>query len=135
MELVVDTSVVVAALLRPGATRDLIFNPLLRLYSPERLEAEIVKNKGKFMEYSKMTEEQFFEALNLVLKQIEIIQLEQYKEKEAAARIICKRDESDWPFVALALRLRIGIWSTDPDLLKGQKEIEVVGTSELIKTI
>ena len=134
MELVVDTSVVVAALLRPGDTRTIIFSPLLKLYSPERLEIEIIKNKEKFMKYSKLSEENFSGALNLLLKQIEIISFEQYKEKETQAKELCKaRDESDWPFLALALRLNLSIWSYDPDLFKGQKKIPVVKTSDLYK--
>src|SRR3989338_1354820 len=107
MELVVDTSVVVAALLKEGATRNLLFNSSLRLYSPERLELEIIKNKEKFKELARFTEEEFYESLALVLKQIEIVPFGGYKENEFKARVICKRDESDWPFVALALRLNI----------------------------
>ena len=134
MELVVDTSVVVAALLKPGNTRMLIFSPILKLYSPERLEVEIIKNKQKFKEYSKMSDDEFSAALNLLLKQIEIVSFEEYKEKEIQAKELCKaRDESDWPFLALALKLNISIWSYDPDLLKGQKKISVVKTSDLIK--
>ena len=66
MELVVDTSVVVAALLKEGATRNLLFNSSLRLYSPERLELEIIKNKEKFKELARFTEEEFYESLALV---------------------------------------------------------------------
>ncbi len=135
MELVVDTSVVVASILRPGATRNLLFNPFLKLYSPERLEYEIVKNKEKFKEYVNFTEEQFQEALTLALKQIEIIPFEEYEKNEYESKELCKRDESDWPFVALALKLNIGIWSTDPDLLKGQNKVNVISTSELLKII
>lgn len=136
MEFVVDTSVVVAALLKPGNTRTLIFSPLLKLYSPERLEVEIVKNKEKFKNYSSMSEEEFFEALNLLLKQIEIVQIEKYNEKEQEAKKLCKaRDESDWPFAALALKYNLSIWTSDPDLLKGQKKIPVIKTSDLAQML
>ena len=136
MNLVVDTSVVVAALLKPGNTRTLIFSPMLKLYSPERLEIEIIKNKEKFKEYSHMSEEEFFEALDLLLKQIEIIPLEEYVKKTQEAKDLCKaRDESDWPFAALALKLNIPIWTSDPDLLKGQKRVPVMKTSHLTKIL
>ena len=135
MELVVDTSVVVAAVLKDGSTRNLVFNPLLKLYSPERLEPEILKNKEKFKECGRLTEEQFHESLTLVLKQIEIIPFEEYVEKELVAKEICKRDESDWPFIALALKLHLTIWSNDPDLMKGQNKVKVISISDLIKIL
>ena len=136
MELVVDTSVVVAALLKQGTTRNLIFSPFLRLYSRERLEPEILRNKEKFKEFGGLTNDQFYDSLVLVLKQIEIIPFEEYAEKEIAAREICKqRDESDWPFIALALKLNATIWSTDPDLIKGQTKVKVLSTSDLIKIL
>lgn len=136
MDLVVDTSVVVAALLKSGSTRALIFSPFLKLYSPERLEIEILKNKEKFKEYSNLTDEEFFGALNLLLKQIEIIPIQEYAQKTKEAKELCvARDETDWPFVALALKLNIPIWTSDPDLLKGQKIIPVMKTSDLIKIL
>ncbi len=92
-----------------------------------------MKNKEKFKEYAHFTEEQFSESLTLVIKQIDIIPLEAYRQNENEAREICKQDESDWPFVALALKLNMSIWSTDPDLLKGQRTIKVISTSDLIK--
>lgn len=135
MELVVDTSVVVAALLMPSSTRTLLFNPSLKLCSPERLEYEIVKNKERFKEYSNLTEEQLFESLVLVLKQIEIIAFEEYRYLEGQAREACKRDESDWPFVALALHRQVSIWSNDPDLLEENVGVPVISTQDLINRI
>ena len=135
MELVVDTSIVVAALLRSGTTRSLLFNPQFKLFSPERVETEIVKNKEKFKQLGNFTEEQFFEAVAIVMKQMEITAFEDYKILEKEARIVCKRDESDWPFVALALKLDLPIWSADPDILEGQRRVKVVSTPELLKII
>ncbi|MBI5047236.1 hypothetical protein HZC07_05920 [Candidatus Micrarchaeota archaeon] len=131
-EVVVDTSIVVAGLLRPGTTRNLIFTSALKLYSPEQMETEIRKNRIKFMQYGKVSEEEFESSVSILLKQIVVVQLKEYLEKEQEARKICSRDETDWPFVALALTLNIPIWSLDPDLLKGQKVVRVVRTSELI---
>ena len=128
MELVVDTSVVVAAILKSGTTRNLLFNSFVKLYSPERLEAELFKNKEKFKEYANLTDDEFNNAVELVLKQIEIIPFEEYREKEPEAKSACRRDESDWTFVALALRLNIAIWSNDPDLLEGQNKVKVLSS-------
>ncbi len=80
-----------------------------------------------------MDENEFFEALGLLLRQIEIIPLEEYAGKSDEAQKLCKRDQSDWPFAALALKLNIPIWTSDPDLLIGQKTIPVMKTAELIQ--
>lgn len=135
MELIVDTSVVVAAILRSGNTRNLIFNSSLKLYSPERVQFEIMKNKEKFKKYANYSDQEFEEVVALILKQIEVLPFEEYKEKEVKAKEVCKRDETDWPFVALALKLVAPIWTSDPDLLKGQDKVSVLTTEQLVKLL
>ena len=51
---------------------------------------------------------------------------------EAQARIAA-RDPDDWPTVALALKLKLPVWSQDKDF--GDAGVEVVTTGELLDAL
>lgn len=125
MQLVADTNIVVAALLRKGSTRSLLFSKKVELFSPDRVGIEILKHKEEFMEKASMKESQFQQALELLLGEISIIPVEDYSSLKPKALKICpKGHEDDWPFLALSLRLSCPLWSND-SALKSQSEVKV----------
>ena len=55
------------------------------------------------------------ERLALLTRKVSIVTEAEYGEHEAEARDRIPRDPNDWPMVALALSLGIGIWTNDHD--------------------
>jgi hypothetical protein len=56
------------------------------------------------------------EALELLLRQVTLVQTDVYAPFEAEARRrLIRRDEEDWPYVALALSMNCPIWTEDRD--------------------
>lgn len=78
MLLVIDTSIAVAALLRSGGTRTLIFSENFTLFSPDWIKDEIMSHKQEFKEKGNMDEEEFIGALELLLENINTYPEEEY---------------------------------------------------------
>jgi len=135
MQLVADTNIAVAALLRKGDTRSLLFSKKVEVFSPDRIGIEILNHKEEFMQKASMGEEQFQQALELLLEEISIIPIEEYSSLKQKALLLCpKGHEDDWPFLALSLKLSCPLWSND-SALKKQSEVKVYSTAELLKQI
>ena len=133
MQLVADTNAIVAAFLRQGDTRKLLFSKKFEVFSPERIRFEMLANKEEFKEKASMTGEEFHEALELEMEHITIIPVEEYKPFRKSALEICPEGhKDDWPFIALALHLNCSLWSNDK-ALKKQNKVKVYSTEELIK--
>jgi len=129
MELVADTNIVAAAILRKGLTRELLFNPVLSLFSPDRLTAELYGHEAEFVEKSGLTGEQFRQAVALVLSRIDVLPFEFYSHLAFQARQTAP-DKDDWPFLAVAMRKNCCLWSNDKKL-RQQDKVKVVDTAEL----
>ena len=132
MGLVTDTNIIVAAILRKGDTRKIIFSKNFELYSPDRVHTEIIKHKEEFMKKAKMTNEEFLAAIELTFENISTVPVEEYIQfKAQAQKLAPKGHEDDWPFLALALKLDCTLWTNDKALHE-QKEVKTTTTKELI---
>lgn len=131
MDLVVDTNIIIAALLRRGATRNLIFSSFLDLYAPEHISQEIAKYKQELMEKAGMDSDSFDAAFSIIISQINIVPKSAFSDKLAEAARICSGHPEDTPFVALALHLNIPVWTHDKAFPK-HEEIKTVPTKELL---
>lgn len=60
-------------------------------------------------------EPMFVETILTLSQSIKVVSEAEYGEHEAAARDRIPRDPNDWPTVALALSMDIGIWTNDQD--------------------
>ncbi|MFH1200258.1 MAG: PIN domain-containing protein, partial [Candidatus Micrarchaeota archaeon] len=107
-----DTNVIVAAILRAGLTRSLIFSGELQLASPDYAYAEITNHEEEYLEKSGLQRPAFERAVEIVLSRITSTPEEEYEGQAMAARTISP-DASDWPFFALALTKRCPLWSND----------------------
>ncbi|HII54240.1 hypothetical protein COT30_00730 [Candidatus Micrarchaeota archaeon CG08_land_8_20_14_0_20_49_17] len=129
MELVADTNIVAAAILRDGLTRSLLFRSDIQAYSPAHLLDELEKYKPEFMEKSGLSPDSYDDAVKLVLRNVSTSQLDNYAQFEQEAKKISP-DPGDWPFFALALAKNCAVWSNDKKL-KNQKQVTVYDTTEL----
>ena len=124
MRLVVDSSVIVAELLRVSG-RARLADPRLDLFIADHvwseIHHEIPKRVAAFSRRHNLPDESANELVSLIFATIEaatVIGPEVvYAPVEDDARWRCARDADDWPTVALALTIDASIWTEDGDFL------------------
>ena len=129
MDLVIDSNVLFAALLKNSGTSDILFKH--KLYAPEFIFEEFRKYKGYLKGKTKRTEENFNELFNLFERNVILIpkeEIEPFIEKTEKI----SPDAKDVPYLALAIKLRCSLWSNDRNLKEKQNTILVYSTEELI---
>ena len=129
MKFVVDTNVVISALIKDSLTRSLIFNPKFNLFLPDFSLQEIEKYAEEIQDKSGMGKEEFDLLLKLILSNFLIVKKEKYEKYIEETEKICV-DKKDVVFLALALSLKIPLWSEDKNLRK-QNRVKIYSTREL----
>lgn len=134
MRLVVDTNVLLSALIADSATRSIILKGGHELYYPELGLAKIRKYKSPIMAKGGLNETEFDYLLKAMLDKIEIVKTEYYESKIVEAKnAMSKVDPEDASYVALALSIPdCTIWSNDKHL-HSQKKVPAVSTADLLK--
>ena len=132
MDLVIDSNILFAALLKNSGTSDILFKHTL--YAPEFIFEEFKKYKEYLKGKTKRTEEQFNEFFDLFERNVILIPKEEVNLFIEKAEKLSP-DEKDIVYLALALKLRRGLWSNDRDLKEKQDVVQVYTTEELIKMI
>ncbi|MFH1276607.1 MAG: PIN domain-containing protein [Candidatus Woesearchaeota archaeon] len=133
MELVIDANILFAGLIKDSTTASLIFNPDLRLYSPEFIVEEFIKYSDVIQKKMKRTKEDFISIMHLLYQIITVIPENEYANKMEDAKKISP-DNKDVPCFALALIKRCAIWSND-NILKNQNQVKVYSTKDLLSNI
>jgi len=115
--LIVDASVIIAALLRDSTTRKVLLNSDLRLVAPGMVEDEISRHIEELSARNSLPVETNRRALGMLLRHIRLLDLDDYGGfLPDALRLIGERDASDAPYLAAALAVKAdGIWSHDAD--------------------
>lgn len=125
MRLVLDTNVLVAALIKDSFTRSVLFLPELEFLLPEHALEEVRRHRVKILRHSRLQPLDLDLLLNLLLESITIVPQDRITPHiKAAEALIGAIDLDDVPFVALALaEENHGIWSNDQafDQLPGIK--------------
>jgi predicted nucleic acid-binding protein len=130
MKLVVDTNNIIAALIKNGISRRIIFSPAINFITPEYTLQEISKYEKLICKKAKLNKEEFQRLLNFIFEYITIIPKEEYKEVFNHSKTLID-DIDDIPFIALCLASEAdGIWSDDTHF-KTKNEIIVFRTKEL----
>jgi predicted nucleic acid-binding protein len=123
---VIDTNLILSALIpKSSKIRDTLFDENLTFYAPNFLITEFYKHKEKLLKYSKLNEEEFFEYFSGIINRINFVPIDSIKtESRKIAYNYCKGiDVKDTPFVALAIELKLPIWTGDKKLKEGLKEL------------
>lgn len=115
MKLVIDTNILISALIKDSLTRELLLFPSIEFLLPEYSLEEIENHKTKISKYSGLTSEDIDIILSILLENISIIPADKIKPHlKKASEIIGHIDLNDVPFVALALSTdNDGIWTND----------------------
>ncbi len=134
MRLVIDTNILIAALIKNSFTRQFILFSDLQLISPEITTAEINKYRSLILEKSGLSEKEFKTLFSTLLGRLTLFQEGKYLHCiSEAMQLIGKYDPGDVPFLALALSIKNdGIWSDD-NHFQQQKKVRIWKTKELIE--
>ncbi len=134
MKLVVDTNVLISALIKDSVTRKIITKSGWEFYYPEISLQEIENYKNLILEKSGMNNVEFEDLFNILMRYINLIMFRKFSEQlESAKRIIQHVDPDDVVFIALALSFENdGVWSDDKHF-KMQEEIEIYTTEEVVR--
>ena len=129
MKLVIDTNIIFSLFKSNSFTNSLLKNNFLNLYAPKESLAELEKYSNLICEKANITKDIFNETLSNLPEIIEFKEYGALFEKKADSLI---NDKKDIPFIALALELRIPIWSNDSDF-DNIPGINAFSTAELVK--
>jgi predicted nucleic acid-binding protein len=131
--IVVDTNILLSALISDSKTREIIVNIDKQLVAPEAIYQEINKYRDLIKDKSDISQEELEKLLETMFKHIQMVPNEKIKQKlDEAEKEISEVDEDDVIFLATALSVEATIWSDDKDLQK-QKLVETKTTEEIIK--
>ena len=133
MELVVDANILVAAFLRSATTRELLLDERLTLWTPEHsiTETERVLTAPRFRKrLGKILTTDVRHLLSEFTARIRVAPITEYRSSLPEAELLAPHAE-DAPYLALAMQLRLPIWSNDAGL-KDQQRVRVYTTEELL---
>ncbi len=136
MELVVDANILVAGFLRTAITRELLLDERLPLSIPEfgLREAELVLTTPRFRRrLGSLPVVEIRWLLSQLTARIRILPSSAYHHCQAEARRITP-DPDDAPYLALAIQLRMPLWSNDA-ALRAQRVVMVYTTQELLELL
>jgi predicted nucleic acid-binding protein len=121
MELVVDTNVLYTFFWKKSFVRRVLMRMDFRLYSPEFALEEINAHESDILKKTALSAREFKEIKSDLAIAVEFIPLEEYKELLDSAFKIAP-DGNDVDFFALAMKMKVPLWSND-SLLKKQKKV------------
>jgi len=126
MTIIVDTNILISALLNPNSSiGEMLMRGLVNVpkYSCYFLFVEVFDKKEKIIKYARMEEAKVLELLLLTLKKIQFFNENQISaaNKEQARQLTEDIDVKDVSFVALAIELNAKLWTGDKKLYKGLK--------------
>jgi predicted nucleic acid-binding protein len=132
--IVLDTNIIISALIKDSITRKIIIESSLKFVYPEMSFYEILKYKPDILRKSGYNIKEFEIILFKIFEYITLIPLEVIKSKlQKAKDIMGKIDINDVVFVATALAVNNPIiWSDDSDFDK-QKTIKILKTKDMVK--
>ena len=132
MKIVVDTNRIIAALIKKGTSRDILFDENFEFRTPDYSITEIRKHKDKLIKKIKLTEEEFELLLTLIFEYIIIVPQSEYDEFMSECKDFIS-DPDDVPFLALCLAGNAqGVWSHDHHFLE-QNKFKIFTNIDLLK--
>lgn len=136
MKLIINTSILISALLKDSITRRILLTSDIEFYLPEYSLDEIKKHNKMICERGGLSEGEINIILAILSSKLTIISADKIKKYfQDADKIIGNIDKKDIPFIALALSIsNDGIWTNDKHFEK-QNIIQVWKTEDLVNTL
>lgn len=131
--IIIDTNIIISALIKDSITRKIIIESGLSFAYPEISIMEIRKYEEIILKKSGYSKEEFELILNKLLEYINLIPIGLINNKlNEAKEIMLNIDINDAIFIAAALSFKSQIWSDDSDFDK-QNKIKIIKTKDMIK--
>ena len=136
MQLVLDTNILLAALIRSSNTRLILLHPSFRFFLHEHALQELAKHKNLVVQKSGISGDRLELLLDMLLEQVTIVPAELCEPSLAEARrIMDPIDPHDAPFLALALSFQNdGLWTQDRDFGR-QQIVRIWKTEDLLRLL
>lgn len=135
MKLIIDSNIIISALIKDSKTREIILKSGFEFLHPERALKNIDKYKEEIIEKSGLNLSEYEKLLESLIESILLIDSDKFLYKLDEAKKIMINDIEDVPFVALALSVENdGIWSEDKHFEK-QDKIRIWKTREIVDII
>ena len=131
MELVVDATVLFAAIIGKSKTNDLFFEDKLRLVALPYLIEEFNKNIETLARICGTSMSEVAEAFEILKEKIEIFPIYKFPDEIKSKAEKLAPHSKDVPYFELALHLGCGIWSRER-AFKKQDKVKVYSTFELV---
>ena len=132
MKILIDTNIVIAALIRNNKAREIILSGKFELFSPDFVLEEVNKYKKEICEKAQISDDVFEMITEIIFEKINIIPKEEYDKFIEKSREIMKEDIKDIPYVACYFSLKCdAIWTNDRDF-SGKTELKIISTKELL---
>ena len=118
MEAVIDANVFFRILISEGDIVDIVFNPSLQLFAPERLKDEFLKHKEEIIEKAAFSKTEFDTVSSILLGRIEFVSLQEYKNQLSRAKELLEGHNKDEDFLALCLAKDCKLWTYEARFFK-----------------
>ena len=133
MRFVLDTNVILKALIKDSVVRGILLRSSHEFLVPEHAIDETTKHLGMVAEKSGLSESEINSVIDALLVSIKVVPAEKVVSKwKEAGHVMAEVDVGDVPFVAAAMSVNCdGIWSDDKHL-KRQEKVRVWTTKEML---
>lgn len=120
MRLIINSNILISALIKDSPTRKIIFNPNFKFYLPDFSIDELKEHLPEITQKANITEMEINQLIDKLLHNIQLVPITEYQSYiQKATEIIGLIDKDDIPFIALALSIKNdGIWSNDTHYIK-----------------
>lgn len=143
MNLIIDSNIIISALISPnGIISNILFQKLKKteFFAPNYLYHEILSKQEKIIKITGYSNEDFLDLLHFLTKKIYFIDESLISEEtlKKAFKYTFTIDPKDTYYVALALQMKLKIWTGDKKLIKGLRDKgfkNILGTKELLEII
>ncbi len=132
MKIVIDSNRVLAAMIRGGTTREILFDRFFDFLAPDFIVVEVQKHEGRIINAAGLTKEEFKTLLALIFEHITIIPESEYAYLFNSINEEIP-DEKDVSYFAVSLASNAaGIWTHDLDFNK-QNKVKVFTNIDMLR--
>jgi predicted nucleic acid-binding protein len=132
MKIIIDTNILLSALIKNSTTRKILIRSDWEFYYPKISLNEIKKHEDMVIRKSDMKKENYEILLSDLLNNITLVKQEEITNLDQAKEIMRNIDPDDTIFIAAALSIKDSIIWTDDKHFNQQKEIKTYNTQQMM---
>ena len=132
MKAVIDANVFFRILISEGDIIDVVFNPSLYLFAPERLKEEFLRHKEDIITKATFSKSEFEVVASILFSRVKFVPINEYQNQFPYAKELLKGHDKDEDFLALCLAKGCKLWTYETRFFKMGYAIS---TKELSKAL